>query len=109
MFLSYSKAPIENQEVARFCEAFQTSYEISLAAQCVEEVRSQPTRTRLFEAYTHRRCTNSSNPSVTRRVLCALAEMMGERLAGGLSVVEVTLAAETILDAQGTSIRVLDE
>lgn len=109
VFISYSKGAILEEDVARFCEAFQTSYEISLAAQCVEEIRDAPTRTRLFLAYVQRHCALTENPAVTYRILCEVAETMSKQLVGSLSVDDVMQVGEQVAEHEKASVTVLDE
>jgi NACHT domain len=109
VFVCYSEGNIGDEDVERFSEAFQTSYELSLAAQCVEEIREAPTRTSLFFAYVRRHCADTASPAVTYRILCELATIMGEQLVGSLSVGDVTQAGELVAAREEVSVKILDE
>jgi hypothetical protein len=109
VFMSYSKGAILEEDVERFSEAFQTSYEISLAAQCVEEIRDAPTRTSLFDAYVRRHCALTEHPAVTNKILRELAETMGKQLVGSLSIGDVTKVCEVVAAHEEVSVKVLDE
>jgi hypothetical protein len=68
-------------------EPFQTPYELSLAAGCLEDSSCLASRAALFDAYVQRRCETTTNSAVVRRVLCAVAARMHHRLTSGLPAV----------------------
>ena len=80
-----------------FVESFQTPFEISLAAGCLEEPACLVSRGALLDAYIRRRCEATANPGVVRRMLGAIAARMHQRLASSLPLSEVRQVAAKVL------------
>jgi hypothetical protein len=90
-------------------DPFQSPYELSLAAECLAEVGSIPTRPSLFEAYVRRRLEQTSNPTVTRRVISALAERMHKQLVSSLPIPEMWRLAASALERESGPMHLLTE
>jgi energy-coupling factor transporter ATP-binding protein EcfA2 len=82
-------------------EPFQTPYELSLAAACLEDPACLASRTAMFDAYIRRRCEGTSNALVVRNVLCAVAVRMQRLLASSLPVGEVWRLGAQALEEGG--------
>jgi energy-coupling factor transporter ATP-binding protein EcfA2 len=82
-------------------EPFQTPYELSLAAACLEDPACLVSRTALFDAYIRRRCEGTSNAPVVRTALCAIAVRMQRLLVSSLPVGEVWRLGAQVLEEGG--------
>jgi hypothetical protein len=62
------------------CDAFETPYELAIAAECLAELAPGTSRSGLLDAYIRRRLVASPNAATARVGLRALAATLGERL-----------------------------
>jgi len=90
-------------------EPFQTPYEVSLAAGCLEDAACLASRAALFDAYIQRRCETTTNSAVVRRVLCAVAARMHQRLVSGLPAGEVRQLTAKVLSDENARTQLLTE
>jgi hypothetical protein len=101
-------ASYQASEVTGISESFQTAYELSIAAECVAELKPPVTRAQLFDAYVRRNLDGLSSPAATRAALRQVALAMDERLTATLPVDEVWRSAERTLAHQTAPVAVDD-
>ena len=70
-------------DLVQLCDGFRSPYELSVAAECVEQTGTPPTRAGLFDAYV-RQCGDGIAGTAIRVALRAMAGEMSERLCGTL-------------------------
>ena len=96
-------------EILDDCEPFTTAYELSIAAQCTNELRGITSQATLFDAFI-RQCLNTSrSPAHLRDVLRHLSMVMNEGLVTWLRVEEVWRIAERVVRARSAPLTVIDE
>jgi hypothetical protein len=105
---AYTDAPLP-QNALELCSSFRSAYELSLAAACLSELGSHPTRARLFDAFVGRRCQDVVDVPLARRVLSEIADAMRTGLRSSLSVAQVWQIGERILGDQGVSLTKLQD
>ena len=71
-------------------QAFETPFELSLAATCAQDLGPAPSRADLYDAYVQRRCGSLT----TRVVLRQVARQLGEQLTSSLPISDVMVALE---------------
>jgi hypothetical protein len=81
-------------ENLKLCEAFQTAYEISLAAEISSECGSEIGRTGLLDAYVRRKCEKTSHPELARHLLVAIADHLSANLKSSVTQIEFWQLAE---------------
>lgn len=95
-------------EIRDMSEPFQTAYELSIAAECVNELKHPVTRAQLFDAFIRRNLDGLSSPAVTRVALRQVALGMDEKLTAALPIDEVWRCAERALASQSASLESID-
>ncbi|MCA1601844.1 MAG: hypothetical protein LC776_09450, partial [Acidobacteria bacterium] len=96
-------------EIAGISEPFQTTYELSLAAECAAELKAPVTRGQLFDAFVRRSLASASSPAATRAGLRQVALAMDERLTAALPMDEVWRSAERAIAQQIASLASVDD
>ncbi|MEU3862862.1 hypothetical protein AB0F03_37185 [Streptomyces sp. NPDC028722] len=91
------------------CAAFDTAFELSLAAQLAQRLPHGAGRAALLEAHLGEQLQHLSQPTVTRQVLHRWALLMDERLAGWLPLAEARRSAAQLLAAQKVAVSTVDE
>ena len=102
-------ASYQAPQITGISEPFQTAYELSLAAECVAELKAPVTRAQLFDAYVRRSLDGLSSPAATRAALRQVALAMDEQLTAALPVDEVWRSAERALAKQPASHTAVDD
>jgi len=87
VFESYASSKLSDND-ADLLAPFETSFEISLAAQCSKELSTPCTRYDLLRAYVDRCLSGTSNVAMVRSALMALAELMGREWVGVIALTE---------------------
>jgi hypothetical protein len=90
-------------------EPFQTPYELSLAATCLDDSSGLGSRAALFDAYVQRRCETTTNGAVVRRVLCEVAARMHQRLVSGLPASEMRQLTANVLSGENAHMQLVTE
>ncbi|MET9090754.1 hypothetical protein ABZX72_01550 [Streptomyces cyaneofuscatus] len=91
------------------CVAFDTAFELSLAAQLAQRLPRGAGRAALLEAHVDEQLQQVSQPTVARQVLHRWALLMDERLAGWLPLAEARRIAAQLLTAQKAAVSTVDE
>jgi hypothetical protein len=109
VFRSYCAQEIDGERLKSLTEPFRTPYEISLAAEGLNEFGSVVTRFQLFDSYIRRRCDVTSSPAAARLVLSDLSSEMAKRFTTSLPAWEAIGFVESALAAEPISIKLLDD
>lgn len=91
------------------CAAFNTAFELSLAARLAQRLPQGAGRAALMEAHVGEQLQHASQPTVARQVLHRWALLMDERLTGWLPLAEARRSAAQLLAAQGAVLSTVDE
>ncbi len=91
------------------CAAFDTAFELSLAAQVARRLPPGAGRAALLEAHVGEQLQHTSQPTVARQVLHRWALLMDERLTGWLPLAEARRSAAQLLATQGVAVSMVDE
>ncbi|MFD7705523.1 hypothetical protein [Streptomyces caelestis] len=91
------------------CAAFDTAFELSLAAQLAQRLPCGAGRAALLEAHVGEQLQHVFQPTVARQVLHCWALMMDERLTGWLPLAEAQRSAAQLLAAQKMAVSTVDE
>ncbi|MFH8747469.1 hypothetical protein ACH4GK_09545 [Streptomyces rimosus] len=102
-----------DQEVSKHdeedCAAFDTAFELSLAAQLAQRLPRGAGRAALLEAHVGEQLQHVSQPTAARQVLHCWAQMMDERLTGWLPLAEARRSAAQLLTVQKVAVSTVDE
>jgi hypothetical protein len=79
---------------------FRSAYELSIAAVCLSELRSNRSRAGLFEVYLRHRCADIVDPVLAKRLLSEIARYMHAELRSSLPIEQVWRIGEAVLDGQ---------
>ncbi|HLN28165.1 MAG TPA: NERD domain-containing protein [Gemmataceae bacterium] len=91
------------------CDAFRTPYELSLAAEVLEELPGRPQRASLMDAYVRRRCERTSHPILVRHLLISLAQRMHEHLKSSLTQLEMWQVTEPLCERHAVTPQLVAE
>lgn len=91
------------------CEAFSTSFELSLAARLAEQLPVGVGKGGLLDAFVRDRLRTVTHPLVVRQVLRRWAWIMDERLMGWLPVADAERIGAQVLAEQGLAISTIEE
>ncbi|MFD3905369.1 hypothetical protein HXS80_02030 [Streptomyces sp. CB04723] len=91
------------------CVAFDTAFELSLAAQLAQCLPRGAGRAALLEAHVDIQLQRISQPTVARQVLHRWALLMDERLTGWLPIAEARRSAAQLLTTQKAAMSTVDE
>jgi len=96
---AHTKSPCTPVQLG-LLEPFSTPYELSIAAQCIEELPEITTRADLLDSFIRKRCETSKQPAAVRQLACGLAAKMTEAFSAELVVGDLWHLAEPILESE---------
>jgi hypothetical protein len=102
---SYSAPPA----IGGLADSFSTPFDLSIAAECAQELPNEPTRADLIDAFLRHRLDHFEYPTRIRQILRVLANTMDERLTTSLPLGEAARIAEGAAPAADSSGRLVDD